>query len=803
MDYGKRTLGHLFASVEVRRACLFLLFCLSVVVSSAQTYNQIDAGGDITQRNEGNGNFNPHRTDTTGSNKEVPKGIHVWNVDRKFGDICPAKVDTLPHLYPQSTFATGRYMQYNTVGSNFSARQNRVFIDRPVEREFLFTDAYDQALQPPDQWHFTNTLSPITNLSYGTCGDKTNGEDLFDARFAANFNKRLGVGFDLKYLYARGYYQNQSLSHFNATVYTSYLGDQYQMHALFCNYHQKAAENGGIANDEYILHPEMTNQSYSENEIPVILNQNWNRNDQRHFFLTHRYAVGFYRKVPMTEEEIAARKFAEESKKANEKLDEDDEEAKGKNGKSRKKGKAEKSAEPVFAGRPEGAAIMGNAPVAAKADTVAADTTRITVESKAVADSLIAVQALQDSIDATMKDEFVPVTSFIHTLELSDRDHIYQAYASPDDYYADTFYDRNVDGYAGDSIYDQTKHLNIRNTIAVALLEGFNKYVPAGLKVFLTHELRRYDMPEVGDDGAAYLGRWNEHNVSIGGQLQRTQGHTLHYKVQAETWLIGEDAGQLKLTGQTDLNFPLLGDTVRLDARAHFYRLNPSFIERRYHSKHLWWDNDDLSKETRTRIEGAFTYNKTKTTLRVAVEEMQNHTYLGMSNTYGDEKKTGLTASVMQCGSNINVLTAQLEQRFRLGVLNWENIITYQSSSNQEVLPLPKLNAFTNLYLKFTYARVLLIELGGCATWFSKYTVPDFCPQLNSFAIQQNEASRMELGNFPYIDVYANLHLKHARFFVMMSNVTGGSFDKKSFLTPHYPMNNSVLHFGISWNFFN
>ena len=791
----------MLSTLSCRRGGTLFLLLLFHLLSRSQAYNQIDAEGNITQHDERNGNFNPHRNDTTSKNKEVPKGIYVWTVDRKFGDMQRAEVDTMPHLYPQSTFATGRYMQFNTIGSNFTARQNRVFIDRPVEREFLFTDAYDQAIQTPDKWHFTNSLSPITNLSYGTCGDKTNGEDLFDARFAANFNKRLGIGLDLKYLYARGYYQNQSVSHFNATVYASYLGDQYQMHALFRNYHQKAAENGGISDDEYILHPEKTSQSYAENEIPVILEQNWNRNDQQHFFLTHRYALGFYRKVPMTEEEIKARKFAEASKKANEKLEEDDEEAAEKKG--GRKGKAAKTEEPVFAGRPEGAAIMGDAPAAAKSDSTAVDTTRITVESKAVADSLLAVQARQDSIDATMKDEFVPVTSFIHTLDLSNNRHIYQAYASPAGYYADTYYDKYTDGYANDSIYDQTRLLNIRNTFAVALLEGFNKYVPAGLKAFVTHELRRYEMPETDDSGTAWLGRWSEHNVSIGGQLQRTQGRTLHYRAQAETWIAGEDLGQLKLTGQADINFPLFGDTVRLDARAHFYRLNPSFIERRYHSKHLWWDNGDLSKETRTRIEGAFTYEKTKTTLRVAVEELQNYTYLGMSNTYADEAKTGLTASFMQYGSNLSVLTAQLEQRLRLGVLNWDNRLTYQSSSSQDVLPLPKLNVFSNLYLKFVYARVLLIELGGCATWFSKYTMPDFCPQLNTFAIQQNEEARLELGNFPYIDVYANLHLKHARFFVMMHNVAGGSFDKKSFLTPHYPMNSSVLHFGISWNFFN
>ena len=270
----------------------------------------------------------------------------------------------------------------------------------------------------------------------------------------------------------------------------------------------------------------------------------------------------------------------------------------------------------------------------------------------------------------------------------------------------------------------------------------------------------------------------------------------------AETWLVGEDAGQLKVQGESNLNFPLFKDTVRLEAKAHFYRLNPDFAYRHYHSKHLWWDND-LSKEMRTRIEGTFSYDKTKTSLRIAIEEIQNYTYLGLDYTYQGMGKSLYTAAVKQQSSNINVLTAQLKQDFKLGPLNWDNILTYQSSSDQGALPLPKLNVFTNLYLKFNIARVLRVELGASATWFTKYKAPDFCFLLNQFAVQENEASQLELGNFPFVDVYANLHLKHARFFIMMTNAFGKSLNRQVFLAPHYPQNRSVLHLGVSWNFFN
>ena len=53
------------------------------------------------------------------------------------------------------------------------------------------------------------------------------------------------------------------------------------------------------------------------------------------------------------------------------------------------------------------------------------------------------------------------------------------------------------------------------------------------------------------------------------------------------------------------------------------------------------------------------------------------------------------------------------------------------------------------------------------------------------------------------VDVYANMVLKGVRFFVMMSHVNNGSGNHMKFLTPHYPTNGSVLHFGVSWNFYN
>jgi hypothetical protein len=381
----------------------------------AQTFQTLDENGNVNQTYGSNGNFNPNKRDSLASNKEIPRGVWAWTVDRLFGDITPCELDTMPHLYQNSIYNTGIYGEYNSTGSNYTPRLSRIFIDRKRQSEFFFVDSYDYMRKEPDQFHFLNTLSPYTNISYDNCGDKQNGEDHIDAKFAVNANKRLGFGFDLDYYYARGYYKNQSNSHFRASLFGSYRGDRYQMHILATSYQHKANENGGITNDNYITHPELFTEQYTESEIPTVLEKNWNRNTSQHLFLSHRYNIGFYRKVKMTDEEIRARKFAEASAKANAKtsgLNMDEEETSiGR--------PIDIPISDVPAGRPADAKIMGNEPVAAT-DTQQPDTTRIKIDSAESLDSVLTIQHEKDSLEQYMKREYVPVTSIIHTLDINN-----------------------------------------------------------------------------------------------------------------------------------------------------------------------------------------------------------------------------------------------------------------------------------------------------------------------------------------------------------------------------------------------
>lgn len=753
------------------------------------SFNQMDEDGNVTRRST------KHNADSLGTDKEIPKGIKVWTVDERFGDIRKAELDTVPHMFMNTIFGTGLRGEYNTLGNVGTPRINRVFIDRQDDGQFLFTQPYDYFVKPVSTFHFTNTLSPFTNLTYNTAGNRTNGEDHFTAKFGVNAGKRLGVGFNFDYIYGRGYYQNQSTSHFNYTMYGSYLGDRYQAHLLFSTNHQKVTENGGITDDNFVLHPESFDDDFATNEIPTVLENNWNRNDNQHVFLSHRYNVGFKRKVKMTEEEIKAKKFAMEAKRDSEERKRREEERRKAEDEGRDFNEDNVKEKKTYAGRPSDAKIAGNEPTAT--DSIGKGR-RINVDSKEMADSLAKVSAKAAADTMWMKDEYVPVTSFIHTMKLDNYKRIYQAYNTPADFYADNY----VAGpYAGDSIYDKTSHLRLQNTFAISMLEGFNKWAKAGVKAFVTSDLRRFVLPS--SDSNTATTSYNEHNISVGGQLSKTEGKTLHYNVTAETWLLGEDLGQLKIDGAVDLNFPLFGDTVTLAAKGFFHRNNPTFYYRHYHSRHFWWDNTSLSKELHSRVEGLFSYRKTNTTLRVAFDEIQNYTYLAMGyNIADDHSRKGNTMEVRQKGGAITLLTLSLAQNFKLGPLNWENVITYQKSTDNDVLPVPDLNIYTNLYLRFKIAQVLKCDFGADGRYFTKYYAPDYSPALGQYAVQTGD-NRVQTGNYPLVNIYANFHLKHTRFFVMMSHVNAGSGNRQYFLTPHYPLNQRVFRFGLSWNFFN
>lgn len=688
--------------------------------------------------------------------QSLPPKLYMWKLSEKLGDRTILPVDTASLNFQSTNLVEGMYGHYNYLGNLGSPRLSRIFFERKDDEPTLFMAPFSSFYRRPDQVMFTNSNIPYTNLTYYKAGNKVNGEERFKSYFSVNVNKRLAFGFNIDYLYGRGYYQNQSTSHFNAGLFGSYIGERYQMQAVYNNFFLKKNENGGIADDQYITRPENMSggkKEYESTTIPVKLEQTANRNKNFYVYLTQRYRLGFKRKIRPAGE----------------------------------------GTQPAAASAPKTSPMLP-----AKAETLPAsknialksDSTFLQADS--IAPKSIGTLAANDSLppapaataDSLFEEEFVPVTSFIHTLKVERSRRQFRSGTEPEGFFPEEY--KLQQGFSNDS----TTALSVKNVFGIALLEGFNKYAKAGLTAYISHKFSRYDLMNTDTLTDMRSIRHTEQEVFVGGELAKRQGKLLHYNVNGEVGILDKAIGQFRVNADMDLNFRLWKDTVNFYARGYVSNTLPSFYMRHYHSNHYNWDNDNMDKEFRTRVEGELNIDHWGTNLRAGVENIKNYTYFNQS------------ALPEQHGGNIQVLSAMLRQDFRLGVFHLDNEVTWQKSSNETVLPLPQLSLYHNFYILAKLAKkVLTVQLGADVRYFTKYNAPAYAPGVQQFHLQPTD-DQVEIGGYPIVNVYANLHLKRTRIFAMMYHVNAGMGKANYFLAPHYPINPRLFKIGISWNFY-
>ncbi len=680
--------------------------------------------------------------------QSLPPKLYMWKLSETLGNRTIIPADTASLNFQSTNLVEGMFGHYNYLGNLGSPRLSRLFFEREESEPTIFMAPFSSFFTRPDQVLFTNSNVPYTNLTYYKAGSKVNGEERFKSYFSVNVNKQLAFGFNIDYLYGRGYYQNQSTSHFNAGLFGSYIGEKYQVQAVYNNFFLKMNENGGIADDQYITRPENMSggkKEYESTTIPVKLEQSSNRNKDFYIYLTQRYRLGFTRRVRNTQE--------------------------GKPTVSAPKASSSPSSEAEISASNNDIALPNDSIASKSVSTLAAAN-----------DSLPSVSTADN--DSLFEEEFVPVTSFIHTLKVERSRHQFRSGSEPEGFFPEDY--KLYKNYSNDS----TTAFSVKNVFGIALLEGFNKYAKAGLTAYISHKFSRYDLMNTDTLTDMRRIRYTEQEIFLGGELAKREGKLLHYNVNGEVGLVDKAIGQFRVNANLDLNFRLWKDTVNFYARGYVSNTLPSFYMRHYHSNHYNWDNDNMDKEFRTRVEGELNISRWGANLRAGVENIKNYTYFNQS------------ALPEQNGGNIQVLSATLKQDFRLGVFHLDNEVTWQKTSNETVLPLPQLSLYHNFYILAKLAKkVLTVQLGADVRYFTKYNAPAYAPGVQQFHLQPTD-DLVEIGGYPIVNVYANLHLKRTRIFAMMYHVNAGMGSANSFLVPHYPINPRLFKIGVSWNFY-
>lgn len=381
-------------------------------------------------------------------------------------------------------------------------------------------------------------------------------------------------------------------------------------------------------------------------------------------------------------------------------------------------------------------------------------------------------------------NEYIPVTSLIHTLYIDQNQKSYRSDTANLSYY------NNVANIDKSYTADTCSMLEIRNLFGLSLREGFHKWAKFGLTAFLENDFRRYTEyspnASLKDSANSFsrLSSYNKNLVWVGGELSKREGSILTYSGMIKICVTGEDVGDFELKGNLNTSFKLWNHPVGLSADGYIKNLHPDYFLEHYYSNHFSWENN-FTNENKTRIRGSLNIPDLGFSANAGVENLTNYVYFNNQ------------ALPAQYSGNIQVLSFNLKQHLSAGIINWDNDVVYQLSSNQDILPLPDIAVYSNAYLKFMISKVMTTQLGIDCWYNTAYYAPSYMPATGQFYTQQD----IKIGNYPLMNIYGNFHLKRMRFFLMYSHLSSLFATPKYFSAPHYPINPSILKVGLSWNF--
>ena len=258
------------------------------------------------------------------------------------------------------------------------------------------------------------------------------------------------------------------------------------------------------------------------------------------------------------------------------------------------------------------------------------------------------------------------------------------------------------------------------------------------------------------------------------------------WNARAKADVAGYYKGNFSLDAAMRFSSWAIKDGIHLTAKFSSSIRKPSYFLNNYTSNHHLFDYD-FDKTTSTRIEGKLEIP------HWGLEASVGYTLLN-KNVYLDT-----LCIPTQNNEAMSILSAYIAKNIKVGPLHLDNRILLQTSSKQEIVPLPKVAVNLRYYLEFYAVKnILNVQIGADMTYNTKYYAQAYDPALGMFYNQE----RYKIGNNPYIDVFVNLQWKRACIFVKCENVLQGTPNNEYYSTYRYIRPQRALKLGIWWPFY-
>ncbi|GAB4456352.1 MAG: putative porin [Bacteroidales bacterium] len=395
---------------------------------------------------------------------------------------------------------------------------------------------------------------------------------------------------------------------------------------------------------------------------------------------------------------------------------------------------------------------------AENAQVFRSDATNNYMYQKAEARQAICLNYRNDSLSVKWKPYI------IHTLQYQKAKKIYRDIPDSSQYYIHIFNDST-------NTYDSLYIRNLENRIGLAF--STNIQHGNGVYIYALSSLRKlysFEHPHTEQNTGAGLQFF--YNDSL------WAGHLTY-----EHWIQGYFAKNKTLSLELSKNIRLASQKLKLVLLPSFRSSQPDFFMNELYTNHFQWDNSipmysELSAD-------------------LGVENNANSLFL----TFKRIQHASLFDSLSNPRIDSNYLKYAglvLKKTWRAGHFHLSNRFFIQFLSDT-LISVPTFSGYHILYYENQlFKKVLGLQIGAEVFYHAKYNAVSYNPALGSF---YNPYST-KLGNYPYINVFVDLKLKRARFFIKIEHLNYHWQQGNYCLVKQYPLPPRSLKFGIFWSFY-
>jgi len=276
-------------------------------------------------------------------------------------------------------------------------------------------------------------------------------------------------------------------------------------------------------------------------------------------------------------------------------------------------------------------------------------------------------------------------------------------------------------------------------------------------------------------------------NTTLLGGLGYRFSNRIDLNVDAQQIFQGRQIGDFLYEAKSNL---LLSNSIgRIVLGAYMQNKSPEEIFNRYFGNHYSWVNDFSRTKT---LNFSFQYVNDKYKFDAGAEYYLINDYL-----YFDQDGTN-SIKPSQASGSINLLKISAGKRLRFGKFNLESFVVYQKTDHPNILRIPEVYTFNSFFMDQTFFKVLRTNVGFDIRYNTPFQSYSYSPAASQFY----NGNAGELKSEPVVDVWLRASLRKANLFVKYEYANQNLINRGYYTVPGYPMQDSMLKFGVRWNFY-